>query len=153
MERHRKTYITAVQHFLSGGEGSGVWHLRKKSLLRNSTPGKTRIRHMKMFRDAAWTRRIYGYETSAAINDARKKFMNMPIEEVRNHKRIPERCISSKGCRNSEPYRCFMVWRGTDMLVPEFAFEVEYTKKIGNGAMILSIKKYIGKKVYVLKRK
>ncbi len=26
--------------------------------------------------------KMYGYETSAAINDAKKKFMNIPLEEV-----------------------------------------------------------------------
>ncbi len=37
--------------------------------------------------------KIYGYETSAAINDARKKFMNMPIEEVATIKEFQKRFI------------------------------------------------------------
>ena len=97
--------------------------------------------------------RIYGYETSAAINDARKKFMNMPIEEVATIKEFQRDVFHPKVAEIVSHIDVLWFGGDTDMLVPEFAFEVEYTKKIGNGAMILSIKKYIGKKVYVLIRK
>ncbi len=69
--------------FYQEEKGSGIWHLREERPLgefdpkKNPNPGHEDVQGMLLELG-----KIYGYETSAAINDARKKFMNMPIEEV-----------------------------------------------------------------------
>ncbi len=69
--------------FYQEEKGSGIWYLREEKPLgdfdpkKNPNPGHEDVQRMLLELGT-----IYGYETSAAINDARKKFMNMPIEEV-----------------------------------------------------------------------
>ncbi len=69
--------------FYQEEKGSGIWYLREEKpledfdLKKNPNPGHEDVQGILLELG-----KIYGYETSAAINDARKKFMNMPIEEV-----------------------------------------------------------------------
>ncbi len=70
--------------------------------------------------------RIYGYETSAPVYDAKKKFLKRPLEEVATLKEYPgnfsyPKIVNMAGLID-------VLWFGgdTDALVPEFAFEVEH---------------------------
>ncbi|HEY9205727.1 MAG TPA: hypothetical protein VIO58_07370 [Candidatus Methanoperedens sp.] len=69
--------------FYQEEKGSGIWYLREEKPLeefdpkKNPNPGHENVQGMLLELG-----KIYGYETSAAINDAKKKFMNMPIEEA-----------------------------------------------------------------------
>ena len=64
--------------------------------------------------------KIYGYETSAAINDARKKFMNMPIEEVATIKEFQRDVFHPKVAEIVSHIDVLWFGGDTDMLVPEF---------------------------------
>ncbi len=70
MERHRKTYFAAVQHFLSGRERKREWYLREEKPLaefdpkKNPNPGHEDVQGMLLELG-----KRYGFETSAAIND------------------------------------------------------------------------------------
>ena len=77
--------------------------------------------------------KIYGYETSAAVNDAKKKFMNRPLEEVATIKEFPERFSYPQIVDIVS--RIDVLWFGgdTDMLVPEYAFEIEHTTDVTKG--------------------
>jgi hypothetical protein len=77
--------------------------------------------------------KIYGYETSAAINDARKKFMNMPIEEVATIKEFQRDVFHPKVAEIVSHIDVLWFGGDTDMLVPEFAFEVEHTTDVTKG--------------------
>ena len=71
--------------------------------------------------------KIYGYETSAAINDAKKKFMNMPIEEVATIKEFQRDVFHPKVAEIVSHIDVLWFGGDPDMLVPKFAFEIEHT--------------------------
>ena len=77
--------------------------------------------------------KIYGYETSAAINDAKKRFMNRPIEEVATIKEFQSDAFHPKII--GVVSHIDVLWFGgdTDMLVPEYAFEIEHTTDVTKG--------------------
>ncbi|HEY9205732.1 MAG TPA: hypothetical protein VIO58_07395 [Candidatus Methanoperedens sp.] len=69
--------------FYQEEKGSGIWYLREEKPLeefdpkKNPSPAHEDVQGMLLELG-----KIYGYETSAAINDAKKKFMNMPIDKM-----------------------------------------------------------------------
>jgi hypothetical protein len=69
--------------FYQEEKGSGTWYLREEKPLgefdpkKNPNPAHEDVQGMLLELG-----KIYGYETSAAINDAKKKFMNMPIDKM-----------------------------------------------------------------------
>lgn len=120
--------------FYQKEKGSGVWYLKEEKPLeefdpkKNPNPGHEDVQGMLLELG-----RIYGYETSAAINDAKKKFMNRNIEEISTIKEFPERFSYPKIVDIVS--RIDVLWFGgdTDMLVPEFAFEIEHTTDVTKG--------------------
>ncbi len=77
--------------------------------------------------------RLYGYETSAAINDAKKRFMNRPIEEVATIKEFQSDVFHPKVIEVVSQIDVLWFGGDTDMLVPEYAFEIEHTTDVTKG--------------------
>ncbi len=120
--------------FYQEEKGSGIWHLREEKPLaefdpkKNPNPGHEDVQGMLLELG-----KIYGYETSAAINDAKKKFMNTPIEEVATIKEFQRNVFHPKVVEIVSHIDVLWFGGDTDMLVPEFAFEVEHTTDVTKG--------------------
>ncbi|MFA4957847.1 MAG: hypothetical protein WC556_12830 [Candidatus Methanoperedens sp.] len=120
--------------FYQEEKGSGIWHLREEKPFeefdpkKNPNPGHEDVQGMLLELG-----RIYGYETSAAIDDAKKKFMDMPIEEVATIKEFQRDIFHPKVAEIVSHIDVLWFGGDTDMLVPEFAFEVEHTTDVTKG--------------------
>jgi hypothetical protein len=107
--------------FYQEEKGSGVWHLREEKPLEEFDPRKNpNPAHEDVQGMLLELGRIYGYETSAAINDAKKKFMNMPIEEVATIKEFQRDVFHPKVAEIVSHIDVLWFGGDTDMLVPEF---------------------------------
>jgi hypothetical protein len=102
MERHCKTYLAAIRHFLSGRERQREWYLRKEKPLeefdpkKNPNPGHEDVQGMLLELG-----KIYGYETWRGVNDAKKKFMGRPRKEIVIVRDFPS-FFPLEGCKSSE---------------------------------------------------
>ncbi len=120
--------------FYQEEKGSGIWFLREEKPLeefdplKNPNPAHEDVQGMLLELG-----KIYGYETSAAINDAKKKFMNMPIEEVATIKEFQRDVFHPKIVEIVSHIDVLWFGGDTDMLVPEFAFEIEHTTDVTKG--------------------
>ena len=124
--------------FYQEEKGSGVWYLRGEKPLEEFDPEKNpNPQHEDVQGMLLELGKIYGYETSAAINDAKKRFMNLPLEEVATIKEFQRDVFHPKVVDIVS--RIDVLWFGgdTDMLVPEFAFEVEHTTDATKGLGML----------------
>jgi hypothetical protein len=120
--------------FYQEEKGSGIWHLREEKPFEEFDPKKNlNPQHEDVQGMLLELGKIYGYETSAAVNDAKKKFMNRPLEEVATIKEFPEHFSYPKIVDIVS--RIDVLWFGgdTDMLVPEYAFEIEHTTDVTKG--------------------
>jgi hypothetical protein len=120
--------------FYQEEKGSGIWYLKEEKPLEEFDPKKNpNPEHEDVQGMLLELGRIYGYETSAAVNDAKKKFMNRNIEEISTIKEFPERFSYPKIVDIVS--RIDVLWFGgdTDMLVPEYAFEIEHTTDVTKG--------------------
>ncbi len=76
LERYSEEDSSAVQHFLSGGEGVQDMVSQGRKALAEFDPEKNPNQaHEDVQGMLLELGKIYGYETSAAINDAKKKFI------------------------------------------------------------------------------
>lgn len=120
--------------FYQEEKGSGVWHLREEKPFEEFDPKKNlNPQHEDVQGMLLELGRIYGYETSAAVNDAKKKFMNRPLEEVATLKEFPEQFSYPKIVDIVS--RIDVLWFSNDMdlPVPEYAFEIEHSTDVTKG--------------------
>ncbi|MCZ7401403.1 MAG: hypothetical protein O8C61_04205 [Candidatus Methanoperedens sp.] len=120
--------------FYQEEKGSGVWHLREEKPFeefdpkKNPTPLHEDVQGMLLELG-----RIYDYETSAAVNDAKKNFMNRPLEEVATMKEFPEQFSYPKIVDIVSRIDVMWFSKNTDFPVPVYAFEIEHTTDVTKG--------------------
>ncbi len=115
-------------------KGSGIWFLREEKILEEFDPKKNpNPAHEDVQGMLLELGKIYGYETSAAINDAKKRFMNRPIEEVATIKEFQSDVFHPKVIEVVSQIDVLWFGGDTDMLVPEYAFEIEHTTDVTKG--------------------
>jgi len=120
--------------FYQKEKGSGIWYLREEKPLEEFDPVKNpNPEHEDVQGMLLELGKIYGYETSAAINDAKKRFMNIPIEEVATIREFQRDVFHPKIVDIVSHIDVLWFGGDTDMLVPEFAFEVEHTTDVTKG--------------------
>ncbi|NJD54673.1 MAG: hypothetical protein FIB07_17665 [Candidatus Methanoperedens sp.] len=120
--------------FYQEEKGSGIWYLWEEKPLLEFDPKKNpNWGHEDVQGMPLELGKIYGYETSAAINDVKKKFMNMPIEEVATIKEFQRDVFHPKVVEIVSHIDVLWFGGDTDMPVPEFAFEVEHTTDVTKG--------------------
>ena len=120
--------------FYQEEKGSGVWYLREEKPFlefdpkKNPNPAHEDVQGMLLELG-----RIYGYETSAPVYDAKKKFLKRPLEDVATLKEYPGNFSYPKIVNMADLIDVLWFGGDTDALIPEFAFEVEHTTDVTKG--------------------
>ncbi len=120
--------------FYQEEKGSGIWYLREEKPLeefdpkKNPNPGHEDVQGMLL-----QLGKIYGYETWRGVNDAKKRFMGRPLEEIATVRDFPRLLSYPKVVKVASYIDVIWFTGDTDALVPEFAFEVEHTTEVTKG--------------------
>jgi hypothetical protein len=120
--------------FYQEEKGSGIWYLREEKPLeefdpkKNPNPGHEDVQGILLELG-----KIYGYETWRGVNDAKKKFMGRPLEEIATVCDFPRLFSYPKVVKVASYIDVIWFSSDTDALVPEYAFEVEHTTEVTKG--------------------
>jgi hypothetical protein len=110
--------------FYQEEKGSGIWYLREEKPLeefdpkKNPNPGHEDVQGMLLEPG-----KIYGYETWKGVNDAKRKLMGGPLEEITKMDEVYVKCIEEGEQRITKSLSISKVNNKTYGIFEQYRFE------------------------------